>query len=140
MSRRVTFYWKCPKYLEYKQLWCFTDWPLITEKAYNRYVAIEGSVLTARDDSSRLVGFSRVVSDWCQYAYIQDVIVEPNYRREGIATEMLSMMIEKVKIKDIHFLALFSTFEGEELYRKIGFETPTENVPLLLIGDPLPKS
>ena len=40
-------------------------------------------------DGDRLVGLIRVVGDDCSIAYIQDILVDPDYQRQGIGTALI---------------------------------------------------
>lgn len=46
-------------------------------------------ILTARDEKGRLIGFLRAVGDGYSIVYIQDIIVLPEYQRQGIGTQLL---------------------------------------------------
>ena len=53
--------------------------------------ALENSlfILTARDEEGKLIGFLRAVGDGYSIVYIQDIIVLPEYQRQGIGTQLL---------------------------------------------------
>jgi len=42
----------------------------------------------------RQVGFLRVVSDKIRFAYIMDVVVDPEFRKMGIAQKMIKSILE----------------------------------------------
>lgn len=50
-----------------------------------------------------------------------NVYTVPEYRRQGIATEMLKMIIGLSKEKSISRLELSATEKGKGLYEKLGF-------------------
>lgn len=54
-------------------------------------------------------------------ATILNVYTYPEYRRKGIATQLLTMMIEEAKTMDISYLELSATDAGKPLYEKPGF-------------------
>ena len=52
---------------------------------------------------------------------LMNVYTVPEYRRQGIATEMLKMIIGLSKEKSISRLELSATEKGKGLYEKLGF-------------------
>ena len=51
-------------------------------------------ILTARDEDGKLIGFLRAVGDGYSILYIQDIIVLPEYQRQGIGTQLLRQTLE----------------------------------------------
>ena len=52
---------------------------------------------------------------------ILNVYTKPQYRRKGFASKLLQMAVQKAKERELSFLELQATREGETLYRKLGF-------------------
>lgn len=58
-------------------------------------------------------------------AYITSVFVEPDYRRQGIASEMLRRIVGRAQAYDCVNVMLTATEMGKPLYEKLGFiQTP----------------
>lgn len=55
-------------------------------------------------------------------AYITSIFVEPEYRRRGIATHIVSMLVERARSNGVISVMLSASDEGSALYRKLGFE------------------
>ena len=70
------------------------------------------------------VGFARVISDKTRFAYIADVYVDENYRRHGIAKEMMHFILSHELLKDVYQWYLVSA--ARELYEKVGFTDLSE--------------
>lgn len=71
------------------------------------------------------VAMGRLVGDGAHYFYVQDVIVHPDHREEGLGTLVLEELldwIERTAPSDA-FVGLFSSPEGERLYAEHGFGT-----------------
>ena len=51
-------------------------------------------ILTARDEEGKLIGFLRAVGDGYSILYIQDIIVLPEYQRQGIGTQLLRRTLD----------------------------------------------
>ena len=58
--------------------------------------ALEHSLflISARDEDGKLVRFLRVVGDGYSILYIQDIIVLPDYHRQGIGTQLLRQTLK----------------------------------------------
>ena len=58
--------------------------------------ALEHSLflISARDEEGKLIGFLRAVGDGYSILYIQDIIVLPEYQRQGIGTQLLRQTLE----------------------------------------------
>lgn len=58
-------------------------------------------------------------------AYITSVFVEPDYRRQGIASEMLRRIVARAQAYGCVNIMLTATDMGKPLYEKLGFiQTP----------------
>ena len=51
-------------------------------------------LISARDEDGKLIGFLRAVGDGYSILYIQDIIVLPEYQRQGIGTQLLRQTLE----------------------------------------------
>ena len=69
--------------------------------------------------AEELVGFARVVSDGHWHAYIEDVMVHPDYRRHGIADRMLQRLL--ARMAHIETISLFCHSSLIPLYERHGF-------------------
>ena len=54
-------------------------------------------------------------------AYIMNMYTEPEYRKKGIATKILDLLVKDSKEKDIHKIILEATDMGRSVYDKYGF-------------------
>lgn len=131
----VNYTWENPKYSEYCELWSNTDWPLINQKDYHSLIKSRRDFIIARDANGHFIGMARLLSDYCQYAYIQDVLVCPKMRKIGIGTQLIQRILTKISATNVTFVALFSTKEGLRLYGKAGFSVPVKEIALILKGD-----
>lgn len=53
---------------------------------------------------------------------ILNVYTRPEYRKQGIATRLLTELIREARALNLSYLELSSTREGEPVYRKLGFK------------------
>jgi spermidine synthase len=85
--------------------------------------------LTAWNED-KLVGFGRVISDGFNDGYIQDVYVAENFRKQGIAGNIVSKLTEYCKDKNINWIALIAAPGSVTLYEKLGFEKMIDHTPM----------
>jgi predicted GNAT family acetyltransferase len=69
-------------------------------------------------DGNNIIGTARVLSDGVCNAYIVDVWTYSPYRKYGIATNMMSMLINKLQGQHIYLF----TDDAIDFYVKIGFQ------------------
>lgn len=54
-------------------------------------------------------------------AYITNVYTRNEYRKQGIATKLIELIIEEIKNKGCKFARLHASSQGKKIYEKIGF-------------------
>ena len=72
-------------------------------------------------DNDKLVGFLDVVSNGSSDAYIQDVIVRPEYQFKGVGTTLMAMAIDKLKKNNIYAISVLFDERLSDFYKKFGF-------------------
>lgn len=60
-------------------------------------------------------------------AVIYNVLTYPKYRRQGIATKLLSLLIEEAKKLKVDFIELSASAMGKPVYEKLGFKEKTQS-------------
>ena len=107
-----------------RKLYIETAWISPDDPAVFLYRAVSGSAVAAGafDDSGTLIGFGRALSDGCSDAYIQDVVVSPEFRGQGIAGKILAALVAKAREEDCCKVFLNASDMGKPLYLKFGFK------------------
>jgi ribosomal protein S18 acetylase RimI-like enzyme len=59
-------------------------------------------------------------------AYLLNVYVEPEYRRRGLARELVSRCMADARRRNIRVVSLHASEEGRPLYESLGFKTTNE--------------
>jgi GNAT superfamily N-acetyltransferase len=86
-------------------------------------------------DNGRVVaGGAIVISPWpahaydleCRRATILNVYTEPEYRRRGIARQIMDAMIAWCKQEGFARVSLHASNQGRHLYESLGFEDSNE--------------
>ena len=74
---------------------------------------------------------ARVIGDGIMVFYIQDVIVLPQYQRQGIGSIMMNKIMQYIKANSVNntIIGLMSASGKEEFYEKYGFiKRPNEKM------------
>ena len=75
-------------------------------------------------DENHLIGYAQVISNHVTDAYIQDVMVHPDYQRQGIGTQLMEKLLSRLEEDGIYMV---SVIYGEEVlrpfYERFGFYT-----------------
>jgi len=84
---------------------------------------LEGTavVLGAYEDD-RLIGFARTITDGIYRGLIDDLVVEESRRGEGVGTELMKKLIEKLKEVGIEELFLRCGPDVVSFYQRHGFK------------------
>ena len=99
-------------------------WPEIC--AEQAQAGLRGSAfIVAAKEGERTVGMTRLISDGGYFYMVVDVVVHPDYQKQGIGRELMAQAIAhiKSKMKDDHKnYTLLSSADGKEgFYEKMGF-------------------
>lgn len=79
-------------------------------------------VISAYANNEELIGIIRAVGDKCSILYIQDIIVANAYKRKGVGTKLVNMLISKYpQIRQIVLLT-DDVIGTRKFYESIGFE------------------
>jgi len=87
-------------------------------------------VVAAVED--RIVGMGRAISDGVSDAYIQDLTVREEYRKQGIARRILQTILEKLFSDGLQWIGLIAEPGSIGLYHHAGFQQMTTWTPMLI--------
>ena len=85
------------------------------------------------------VGMGRVISDGISDAYIQDLVVLPEWRGMGVGRMILSVLLDECRMRKISWTALIAEPGTSGFYGSLGFAPMTGYVPMLLSGEAKPS-
>ncbi len=112
-----------PRRIPLEQLWSLlqeTYWAA-GRTLYEVASHLEESILTvAALDGSRLVAYARVASPGRRIAYLFDVVVHPDYRGEGVGSELLNRVLGRPALREVGRIFL-DTRDAMDFYRRFGF-------------------
>lgn len=91
--------------------------------------------LVAVADGS-VVATARLVGDGVRYFYVQDVMVNPDFSDQGIATTLVRRLIEWAEQQSAPkaFIGLFASPEAESVYADLGFSAEGQKGMHLLLN------
>lgn len=88
--------------------------------------AIDATISVGAWDGERLVGLSRAISDGVHRAYVEDVVIDPDYRGQGIGEKLVALLMEQ--LADVHVTSLFCEPERVSFYSRNGFRASETQV------------
>ena len=75
-------------------------------------------------NSDRLIGYVCVVSNGMTDAYIQDLIVHPEYQRQGVGRHLMQRTLERLRAEGIYMVSvIYGDAELRSYYEEFGFKT-----------------
>ena len=82
-----------------------------------------------------IAGVGLMLIDWpphpahptqAQRGYVLNVFVEPEFRRQGLASELMRLAEAEFDRRGVQFSILHATDKGQPLYRGLGWDTTSE--------------
>ena len=99
----------------------YTDNPKMLEDAYANSLRILGAY-----ENEKLLGIIRVVGDGHSVVFIQDILVFPEYQRQGIGTALLKQILQDYKHVYQKHLLTENTEKTIQFYKSLGFTMDTD--------------
>ncbi len=84
------------------------------------------------DESDRLIGFIRVLTDFVYRAFIFDVIVKSTHRNQGLGKKLLDSVVHHPQLQSVEYLALYCLPEMVPFYEQWGFTPEVGGLQLML--------
>lgn len=108
-------------------------WEALDANMHTAYLVLDGDTFVGAGG----VSFFRVMPTWNNpsgyKAYIMNMYTQPEYRRRGIATKMLDILVKEICERGITAISLEATDMGRPLYEKYGFINMESEMELLEI-------
>ena len=94
----------------------YTNHPRRLEQAFHQSLFV-----MAAYDEDKLVGLIRAVGDGLTIVFIQDLLVYPQYQRQGIGRSLLEQTLKR--FKDVYQIQLATELSDKNLafYQELGF-------------------
>jgi ribosomal protein S18 acetylase RimI-like enzyme len=120
-----------------------TIWSLLTTCFWSKNIPIEyverflnySLCFGVYRENNQLVGFGRVISDFTTYAYVCDVIIDPNHRNKGLGDKLISAIMNHPELQGLKTWSLRTTEQARRIYEKNGFTIIDNHTTQLEIND-----
>ena len=99
----------------------YVNQPEMLKNAYANSLKVFGAY-----ENEKLLGIIRVVGDGYSIIFIQDIIVLPEYQRQGIGTALLKRVLDTYEHVYQKTLLTDNTERTIQFYKSLGFQMDTE--------------
>lgn len=99
----------------------YTNNPNMLKSAYSNSLKILGAY-----ENEKLLGIIRVVGDGYSVVFIQDILVYPEYQRQGIGTTLIQQILTEYKHVYQKHLLTENTEKTIQFYKSLGFTMDTD--------------
>ena len=84
----------------------------ILQRTYTHYTVRAGGTL---------IGFLNILSDGIGDAFLVDLMIHPDFQRQGIGTELIKQAVRDLTADGVQCIQVTFNPENESFYRSIGF-------------------
>jgi len=91
----------------------------------NRAIMNSTYVVTIFDDGE-LIGLARCMSDDVSINYLQDILIDPEYQRQGIGRKLLENCLERFKHVRTHVILTDDEERQKNFYESFGYKNTKE--------------
>ena len=87
--------------------------------------ALEGywATISGFDFTGALVAWCAILSDGARHAVLIDVIVHPNWQRQGVGKELVAVAVKHIREHNISIIHVDFEPEHKTFYERCGFHT-----------------
>ena len=121
---------RIPTAVEYKMLREAVDWWDID--LYATVVALKSSLYSVVSvEENVVIGCGRICGDGGLYYYIQDLIVHPDFQKQGIGKQLMQALMDYLNshTRPGAYIALMSAEGMEKYYEEFGFKARKASAP-----------
>lgn len=79
----------------------------------------------------KTIGMGRIISDGTSDAYIQDLVVLPEYRKQGIGKKLVETLLNHCLSNGLIWIGLISEPGQDGFYKSLGFKNMKNHIPML---------
>ncbi len=83
------------------------------------------------EEQETIVGIGRAISDRASDAYVQDVLVAPEWRGQGIGTLIVREIVEAVHKDGLRWIGVIAEQGSAPFYTPLGFKEIAGSTPML---------
>lgn len=75
----------------------------------------------ARDENCKLVGFGYITGPGLEHGYMEDILVHPQYQRQGIGKQIVQSLLQEADRRDITTITVTFEATNQAFYVRCGF-------------------
>jgi GNAT superfamily N-acetyltransferase len=90
--------------------------------------------IAVHEQSGRTIGMGRAISDGISDAYIQDLVVLPDFRGIGAGGMIVNALLRFCVARNIRWIALIAEPGTEDFYTHLGFLPMRDHIPMKFRG------
>ena len=102
----------------------------LANSSHTAYLVFDGDVFIGAGGISYYTVMPTFHNPTGRKAYIMNMYTRPDYRRKGIATKTLDLLIQDAKKRGVTVISLEATDMGRKLYERYGFVSMTSEMEL----------
>jgi ribosomal protein S18 acetylase RimI-like enzyme len=80
--------------------------------------------------SKKTIGMGRILSDGVSDAYLQDVVILPEYQGYGIGKKLVQFLLNYCLSRNIYWIGLISEPNQNQFYSSLGFKLMDNYTPM----------
>lgn len=123
----VTDQWKEINFDKIVQLYESVEWFAYTKNPIELKTAFENSsFILLATENKKVIGALRSLSDDVSIHYLQDILVNPDYQRKGIAKHLLQMALNRYAHVRTHLLLTDDEEKQHKFYESLGYKNVKE--------------
>ena len=119
---------RSPDLSQVRELYQFAPWARDRSLKEIKKALENSTLVISAWDRERLVGFARVLSDKVYRATLWDVIVHPDYQKQGVGTLIIEKIVSHPMLKWVDRFWLNT--KNPAFYEKFGFSRSAEGMVL----------
>ncbi len=103
---------------------------VITFEQFSAYIELiknQGGMILVVEENNRIIGTGKLLIEYklhnnlCKIGHIEDVVIDPTYRRKGFGRKITKKLIEHAKNANAYKIVLNCDEKGIPFYEKCGF-------------------
>lgn len=94
-------------------------------------LAASDIIIALVDDNEKLIGFTRILTDFVYRAIIFDVIIKPTHRNMKLGSKLMDAVVNHPQLKSIEWIALCCLPEMIPYYERWGFTSELGKMQLM---------
>ncbi len=96
-----------------------------------RMLAESDIIIALVDENQKLIGFTRILTDFVYRAIIFDVIIKPSHRNMKLGSKLMDAVVNHPQLKSIEWIALCCLPEMVPYYERWGFTSELGKMQLM---------